>query len=102
MHVATTVGETVILPCHSSASSKFVWRSEKYGTIAVGGDILRANKARFSLQINETGDHNLVISSVMVNDEDIYQCIEDNGKQHDVILTVSGNVKCSYSLQSDR
>jgi len=98
----TYVGQTVKLPCRTTASYYVDWRRLKtlrsdHAYIYFNGHVTPAYQSRFSVEIEKTGTgdvYTLVIADVQLNDSVFYLCIEDAGlgNRHFFRLNVTGRL----------
>ena len=96
--VTAVVGDSVILPCHTTLSTPVDWRylanaSAPSQYVSASGYIQKNFKGRFSLYSAVKGEHSLSISDVQLPDSGLYICIEDAGigERHTFKLTGTGS-----------
>lgn len=92
------VGERTTLKCHTELSTGVVWTYRKsladanHISLVLEGDVINDNKVKYELQHSATGDYDLVIKRVMMDNDGFYTCTEDEGfgRQHHNYLYVFG------------
>ena len=106
--VSAVVGQTVTIPCRTSAGKSGIWyyKNNPWASVKdlfnVRGDLMNGFKrsGRFSLARDAVGDYSLVIGNISVSDAGLYTCVNDDGYGVYFItrLNVSGSPRYHHHL----
>ena len=94
--ITVVVGEQATIPCYSSNTGRVVWSrvndsalGGRDEVLTVDGTVTTEFIGRVSIHITESGDQNLLISNVTLDDARLYRCATaKDGTEHHVVLQV--------------
>lgn len=97
--VVINVGSQAKLQCHTSHRAAVDWWYQRVPAdntrqICLNGEVVVEMRSRFSIYSPNTGDYDLVIIGVDLDDSGLYTCVEDAGLGQrttiQLVVTVSG------------